>query len=181
MTKTSRFKTGILILTLFIIFIIINRVLSTPLQISNVKIEQIDKNTVEINWTTNKDTFGGVHIEEAESVNEILRNVFSCNNTGDLIIKQSIEDTFIKYGCIYSKDADGFPQLVHNGIAYGACTVDSRFFLCTSANFSLSTQHSVIVNVLQPNTEYEFIIQANFEPPTGRDRYSEKLVNFKML
>lgn len=181
MIRTNRFKIGVIILTIFLAVIIINRVFSTPLEISNISIEQIDAKTVRINWSTNKETFSGVDIDEAEKVREIFRNAFSCNITGDLVAKGYSGDAFKKYGCTFTKDKNDVPSFVHDGILYDNCATDSRYFLCKGSENANSKQHSVILNVLQPNTEYTFKIHAKVEPPEGWPKeFAEIKVKFKM-
>lgn len=196
MTKPYRFRSSLLILAPILIVILIVQViistlflivtigrvpLSTPLEINNITIEQIDKNTVRINWSTNKETYSGVDIDDPKKVSEILRNAFSCNITGDLIAEGYSGDTFKKYGCIFTKDKNDIPSFVHDGIIYGNCATDRRYFLCKGSENVSSKQHSVILNVLQPNTEYTFKIQAKVMPPEEWPKeFAEKSVKFKM-
>ncbi len=110
-----------------------------------------------------------VTITEQEKVNEILKNSFFCNFTGNLNLEGEKEDalskkynySFSKYNCSFSSE-DGEPVLVHNGNSYGFCTTGNYLSCINKAAYKQnSTSHSVVFDILQPDTEYTFDIHAD--------------------
>ncbi|RLI89981.1 MAG: hypothetical protein DRO65_03630, partial [Candidatus Altiarchaeales archaeon] len=158
-------------------------------RIYDIKIYPINKTTVKITWKTDKETFGSVWIEEQDKVDEILKKAFHCNFTGNLVIeKEKVRETLQKCNCSFVvKNNETF--LVHNGNLYGFCLTSSltstkELVGCIFKEDKLSKNHSVVLDILQPDTEYSLKIRSHFycEDPvvgfTGIE--SERIVKFKM-
>lgn len=160
----------IIIAVLIVFFKIILSMPSVCLQspgIKDIQIQPIDKNSIKITWKTDVETYSSVFIKEQDKVNEILKKSFSCNFTGNLNLDAGrFQDIFKKSNCSFSIENET-PYLTHNGSLYGfSMTVDtknnSRYlgWIGKSANEQNSTYHSVVFDIVQPDTEYAFDINA---------------------
>ncbi len=169
-------KIGLVSLTIVIVLIIVSKVilfspsecLKKP-EISDIQIQPIDENSIKMMWRTDTETYSVVMISEQDKVNEILKESFSCNLTGNLnLIGEKDDDIFkkyklslSKYNCSFSFE-DGEPVLVHNGNSYGYCTTGNYLSCLNKAAYEQnSTSHSVVFDILQPDTEYTFDIHAD--------------------
>lgn len=187
MTKINCLKISVLFLVLFTIVLVSGCMQSgkeqqkTLLQISNIKIEPIDKNSANISWETNMDTYSSVGVNERSEVNEILRKAFNCNNSEDLVVENDLPHTLKKYGCS-SNESD----LILNGrvYSYGVETNTNTDYSAVSyigdSDTLTSKQHSVTLDFLQPNTEYTFKIEAVYSESTPEEAHVEKSIKFKM-
>ena len=89
-------------------------------EISDIQIQSIDENTVEITWKTDRKTYGSVEIKEQDKVNGILKNSFSCDFRGNLTLEGKHEDIFKKHNCSFVVK-NGIPYLVHDNSLYNYC------------------------------------------------------------
>lgn len=172
----TRSKISFVSLTFIIALIIVSKViLFSPSEcfkkpeISEIQIQPFEKNSIKISWKTDSETYSGVTIREQEKVNEILRRSFNCNLTGNLNMEGEKEDgilkrynlSFSKYNCSFS-NKNGELSLIHNGYSYGYCTTENYMSCINRADYEQnSIYHSVIFDILLPDTEYTFEIHAD--------------------
>lgn len=170
----SKLKAGLFFLiTIAMLVLFFKVILSMPLaclqspRITDIQIQPINKNSIKITWKTDVETYSTIFIKEQDKVNEILKKSFSCNFTGNLNLDAGrFQDIFKKSNCSFSIENET-PYLTHNGSLYGfSMTVDTKNnskylgWIGKSANEQNSTYHSVVFDILQPDTEYAFDIHA---------------------
>jgi len=157
-------------------------------KIYNVKIHPINKTTFKITWKTDKETFGEVIIENQNKVNEILKKCFHCNLTGNLVIKEGedIKDALKRYNCSFKVKHNKI-FFVHNKNLYDFCTSytqDKKYISCLiKKDNHFQKTHSVVLDILQPKTEYNLKVRAYFNCKESIDVltqiYSQQIVKFK--
>jgi hypothetical protein len=169
-------KIGLVCLTIIIALIIVSKViLLSPSEcfkkpeISDVQMHPVDENSIRMTWITDTETYSVVMINEQDKVNEILKKSFSCNLAGNLNLIGEEDDTlskkynlsFSKYNCSFSIENEE-PSLIHNGNPYGYCTTGNYLSCISKAAYEQnSIYHSVVLDILQPDTEYAFDIHAD--------------------
>ncbi|NJD03084.1 MAG: hypothetical protein FIA99_10950 [Ruminiclostridium sp.] len=183
-------KIGLVCLIIIALIIVSRIILLSPSEcfkkpeISDIQIQPIDENSIKIIWRTDTETYSTVMISEQDKVNEILKKSFSCNLTGNLNLAGEKDDdifkkyklSFSKYNCSFSYE-NGELSLIHNGNSYGYCTTGNYLSCISRAAYEQnSTNHSVIFDILQLDTEYTFDIYAD----NACELTSIKTVKFRM-